>query len=612
MILPQLTASRELIDLSGIWDFRLGSTELELDKLTAPLADAVPMAVPGSYNDQYEGKEWRDHYGYVYYQRSFELTPELALGQKRLLLRFGSVTHNCVVYLNGQEIARHKGGFLPFEVRLNGVAQVGVNTLAVAVDNRIDFSTLPVGNEQGTAMFGAELPDFPSVTNTKLTPRNYPNFDFFNYAGIHRPVSIYTTAPTYIDDLTLTSSVEFAADGVTASSATINYEVALAGADTANTPIEVTLLSETGEKLGSTSGSKGSFALTGEQVHLWQPGKAYLYRVVVTAGSDCYSEDYGVRTVEVKGTQFLINNQPFYFKGFGKHEDAAFSGKGLNETLNVADISLMKWLNANSFRTSHYPYAEEMMRLCDREGIVVIDETSAVGLNFPNIKEDWYRDLSRTKEHHEEVIRELIARDKNHACVVMWSIANEPDTATRAQSAYDYFMPLYHLAHECDPQNRPVTVVVVCNNNYTADLVAPAMDVICINRYYGWYIFGGDLDAAQQAMEVEMRYWQEKGKPVMLTEYGADCVPGLHQAVAGMFSEEYQCQYYDVINSVVEKYPCFVGEQCWNFADFNTIQGLYRVDGNKKGLLTRDRRPKMAAHYFKQRWQAIPDFGHKR
>ena len=458
-----------------------------------------------------------------------------------------------------------------------------------------------------------------AILHSDATPQHYSKVgrpqrqhrSSSNYAGIHRPVSIYTTAPTYIDDLTLTSSVEFAADGVTASSATINYEVALAGADTANTPIEVTLLSETGEKLGSTSGSKGSFALTGEQVHLWQPGKAYLYRVVVTAGSDCYSEDYGVRTVEVKGTQFLINNQPFYFKGFGKHEDAAFSGKGLNETLNVADISLMKWLNANSFRTSHYPYAEEMMRLCDREGIVVIDETSAVGLNFPNIKEDWYRDLSRTKEHHEEVIRELIARDKNHACVVMWSIANEPDTATRAQSAYDYFMPLYHLAHECDPQNRPVTVVV-CNNNYTADLVAPAMDVICINRYYGWYIFGGDLDAAQQAMEVEMRYWQEKGKPVMLTEYGADCVPGLHQAVAGMFSEEYQCQYYDVINSVVEKYPCFVGEQCWNFADFNTIQGLYRVDGNKKGLLTRDRRPKMAAHYFKQRWQAIPDFGHKR
>ena len=459
-------------------------------------------------------------------------------------------------------------------------------------------------------MFGAELPDFESVRQTKLKPRNYPNFDFFNYAGIHRPVSIYTTAPTYIDDLTLTSSVEFAADGVTASSATINYEVALAGADTANTPIEVTLFSEDGEKLGSSSGGKGSFNLSGSQVHLWQPGNAYLYRVVVTAGSDCYSEDYGVRTVEVKGTQFLINNQPFYFKGFGKHEDAAFSGKGLNETLNVADISLIKWLNANSFRTSHYPYAEEMMRLCDREGIVVIDETSAVGLNFPNLKEDWYRDLSRTKEHHEEVIRELIARDKNHACVVMWSIANEPDTATRAQSAYDYFMPLYHLAHECDPQNRPVTVVV-CNNNYTADLVAPAMDVICINRYYGWYIFGGDLDAAQQAMEVEMRYWQEKGKPVMLTEYGADCVPGLHQTVAGMFSEEYQCQYYDVINSVVEKYPCFVGEQCWNFADFDTIQGLYRVDGNKKGLLTRDRRPKMAAHYFKKRWQAIPDFGHK-
>lgn len=82
----------------------------------------------------------------------------------------------------------------------------------------------------------------------------------------------------------------------------------------------------------------------------------------------------------------------------------------------------MKWMGANSFRTSHYPYSEEMLNLCDREGIVVIGETPAVGLNFPDIKEDWYKDLSRTKEHHEEVIRDMIDRDKNHPCIVMWSV----------------------------------------------------------------------------------------------------------------------------------------------------------------------------------------------
>lgn len=171
-------------------------------------------------------------------------------------------------------------------------------------------------------------------------------------------------------------------------------------------------------------------------------------------------------------------------------------------------------------------------------------------------------------------------------------------------------MPLYDLAHRCDPQDRPVTVVV-CNNHYTEDLVAPAMDVICMNRYYGWYIFPGNLDAAKQALTHEMEYWKTKNKPVIITEYGADTVAGLHDASANMFTEEYQAAYYDASNQILDQYEFVRGEHPWNFADFATIQGVMRVDGNKKGLLTRDRRPKLAAHYFRKRWNGIPDFGYK-
>lgn len=596
MLYPQLNEARSLLDLSGVWQFALGDESFEEGKMKTPLENPETMAVPASYNDQKAEARFRDHVGYVYYQTVFQV-PKVLLSQ-RLVLRFGAVTHMAVVYVNGKEVIRHKGGFLPFEAEIGEFVTPGDNLLSVAVDNRLDFSTLPVGNESDRAMFGSDLPDFESVRQTRVKPQVYPNFDFFNYAGIHRPVKIYSTPESYIKDVTFVPTVQ-------GGDALVKYALSCEGEG----EISLTVLDEAGREVFQESGCfSGEFAIP--NVHLWEPGKAYLYKAKISFGEDVYSQEFGVRQIEVKGDKFLINGKPFYFKGYGKHEDSEVHGRGIHEPLNVKDIALMKWMGANSFRTSHYPYSEEMLNLCDREGIVVIGETPAVGLNFPDIKEDWYKDLSRTREHHEEVIRDMIDRDKNHPCIVMWSVANEPDTAARAESAYEYFKPLYDLAHRLDPQNRPVTVVV-CNNDYVKDLVAPAMDVICMNRYYGWYIFGGNLDAARQAMTVEMEYWKGKGKPVMITEYGADSVAGLHAAVPGMFSEEYQVEYYKAINGVLDQYPFVVGEHTWNFADFATIQGLMRVDGNKKGLFTRERRPKLAAHYFKNRWLGIPDFGYK-
>ena len=99
------------------------------------------------------------------------------------------------------------------------------------------------------------------------------------------------------------------------------------------------------------------------------------------------------------------------------------------------------------------------------------------------------------------------------------------------------------------------------------------MDVVCLNRYYGWYNLSGDLDAACRAWREELDFWAQQGKPVMLTEYGADTVEGLHDTRAGMFSEEFQAEYYERIDAVCDEYPFFVGEILWNFADFATIQG---------------------------------------
>ena len=611
MLYPILTQSRLLSDLSGVWDFKLDNGKGFDEKwYEAPLKDADTMPVPASYNDLKEGADFRDHYGWVFYQRNISV-PAYVKSQ-RIVLRCAAVTHYAKIYLNGKLICEHKGGFLPFEVELNDVLEDGDNLLTIAVNNVIDYTTLPVGGKAN--MMSGMMGGMGAGASDK--PQNNPNFDFFNYCGITRPVKIYTTPKTYINDITVVSDIDF---GKSEPSAVLAYDVDIKGDDKDSTSCKVEVFDAEGKKVAEADGATGKIEL--ENVHLWQPLNAYLYQIKVTAGEDVYTLPYGVRSVRVDGIKFLINERPFYFKGYGKHEDTFPNGRGINLPMNTKDISIMKWQHANSFRTSHYPYSEEMMRLCDEEGIVVIDETPAVGINLQfgggaNFNGQKIGTFDKehgvqTQEHHKDVIRDMISRDKNHACVVMWSIANEPDSA--AEGAYEYFKPLYDLARELDPQKRPCTLVSVqMGTAPDTDCSSKLSDVICLNRYYGWDFGGPDLDVSEKALRKELDAWRSIGKPVMFTEYGADTVSGLHDTTSVMYTEEYQVEYYEMNNKVFDEYEFVVGEQAWNFADFATSQSLLRVQGNKKGLFTRDRKPKMVAHYFRKRWSDIPEFDYKK
>lgn len=604
MLYPILTESRGLMDLSGVWAFKLDHGQgFEEKWYERPLEDAMTMPVPASYNDLKEGVDFRDHYGWVFYQRTIAVPAYMK--NQRIVLRFAAVTHIAKVYLNGELIGEHKGGFLPFEIQVNDFLKPGENLLTVAVDNRIDHSTLPVGGESNGGM--GDL--FGMGGGKASKKRNNPNFDFFNYCGITRPVKLYTTPGAYIKDIAISAEVED-------QTAVLTYKVETSG----NALGKIEVFKKDGTLVAQSDALEGT--LTVPDVILWQPLHAYLYQVKVTFGEDVYTLPYGIRTVKVDGGKFLINGQPFYFKGYGKHEDTFPAGRGMNLPMNTKDISLMKWQGANSFRTSHYPYSEEMMRLCDEEGIVVIDEVPAVGvhLNFgggANFKDgkkvNTFDPIEeggiRTHDHHMEVVRDIIARDKNHACVVMWSLANESDSGS--QGAYAYFKPLYDLARELDPQKRPCTIVSVQMPNFTEDCTIQLSDVFCLNRYYGWYACGGDLEMAEQLCREELSFWNSLGKPFLFTEYGADTVSGFHDTTPVMYTEEYQIEYYKVNHKVTDEMENFVGEQVWNFADFATSQSLLRVQGNKKGIFTRDRKPKMVAHYLRDRWTKIPDFGYK-
>lgn len=349
---------------------------------------------------------------------------------------------------------------------------------------------------------------------------------------------------------------------------------------------------------------------------LWRPGAGYLYELVAEAlgpagERDVYTLPVGIRTVEVHGQEFFINGEPFRFRGFGKHEDSPVRGKGHDPAYMVHDFHLMRWVGANSFRTSHYPYSEDVLEYADRHGIVVIDETAAVGLNLAigagmgtgaqqaTFGPETYGDA--TREVHAQAIRELIARDKNHPSVVMWCITNEP--ASFEDGARPYFEPLVNLTRELDP-HRPVTYANQVRGTYQTDRIADLFDVICLNRYYGWYADGGDLQGAEKHLEDELRGWASSfDKPLIITEYGADTLVGTRSVFAQPWTEEYQVAFLEMCHRVFDRVPAVVGEQVWNFADFATPGSAFRADGNKKGVFTRDRRPKAAAHTLRARWR---------
>lgn len=611
MLYPTTTQSRTVIDLSGIWDFRLDDgTGFDAGWCSGRLPGATTMPVPASYNDLKEGTDFRDHYGWVFYQRTIAVPS--ALRGERIILRADAMTHHARIYLNGELLADHRGGFLPFEVELDGHIVDGDNLLTIAVDNVIDHTTLPVG---GTSEMLGSVAGALAASPTPTRRQNHPNFDFFNYCGITRPVRLCTTPRQYIADIALTSDVEgLDGEAGTAARATVNYQVSTVG----DGPCTVELLDADDTCLDEATGTSGRLVVASPT--LWRPGAGYLYQVRVRFGQDVYTEPFGIRTVRVEGTRFLINERPFYFKGYGKHEDTFPAGRGVNLPMNTRDLAIMGWQGANSFRTSHYPYSEEMMRQCDAEGVVVIDETTAVGVNlrfgggagFGGEHAGTFDPQHglRTAQAHRQVIRELIARDKNHACVVLWSIANEPDSG--APGALEYFEPLFALARELDPARRPCTLASVqMDDAPRVDCSARLSDVICLNRYYGWYFGGPDLEASEKAFRAELADWARLGKPVMMTEFGADTVAGLHDTTPVMYTEEYQVAYYEMSCRVLDEFDAVIGEQLWNFADFATSQSMLRVQGNRKGLFTRDRRPKLAAHWFRRRWQQIPDFGYK-
>ncbi|XP_028146428.1 beta-glucuronidase [Diabrotica virgifera virgifera] len=581
ILYPRITETRELISLDGLWHFSLNVNGSFNEKSglsgNANDKDIHLMPVPSSYNDIPTTLDARDHLGPVRYERSFRI-PNGWQAEKRIWLRFGSVCYSAKVYINDKLALTHAIGHLPFTGEITSLLNDAENVIKVIVDTTLTSTTVPQGYIE--TLPGGEK-------KLKYT------FDFFNYGGIDRPVVLYTTPQTYIDDIRLTTSV-YEDKGL------VSYTTTIKG-DPAGLSYRIKILDANNEIVAETDTDNG--VLEVDDAHFWwpylmhdDPGYLYTFKVQLYDSNnelvDSYSQPFGIRELAWNSTSFTINGKPVYLRGFGRHEDSDIRGKGLDLPLIIRDHNLMRWIGANAYRTSHYPYAEEIMDMADRLGIMIVDEVPAV--NTENFNSDLL-------ENHKRSLTELFSRDKNRPSVVMWSIANEP--RTQLPESEDYYRHISAHIKSFD-QTRPITIANIYG--FDVDHSGQFLDILGVNKYSAWYEYAGDLETIVSGMTSQAEGWHKKhNKPVFVTEYGADAMEGLHILPDYLWSEEYQVklmsEFFKAFDQLRDQ-GWFIGEMIWNFADFKTANDIRRVGGNKKGMFTRQRQPKNSAHFLRKRY----------
>lgn len=589
LLYPHESATRSTRDLSGLWRFRLDPDgKGERERWFDGIGPARRIPVPCSWNDLFDDAQ--DYFGAAWYETEFPI--EAAWRGRRLFLRFGSAVYRARVWLNGQPIGEHLGGHLPFALDIGAAARFdGPNRLVVMVENELKLDRVPAIPDPATARFTQE--DYPRTS-----------YDFFPYSGLHRPVWLCAVPPVHVRDLAVTTAVAGKSGSV---------EVAVTVGGSWSGPAVLTLEGEGAPRrvpLTIINGT-GSTTIAVPGARAWTPADPFLYRLTVRLGGaepvDEYPLRIGIRSVKADGERLLLNDQPLHLRGFGKHEDFFLHGRGQDLAVLVRDFELLKWIGANSFRTSHYPYSEEALMLADEYGFLVIGETPAVSLTFSD------GDAVIAARHRQLLtdIDAMIARDRNHPSIIMWSIANEPLTKPFHTSqpaptdAVDkgtrFFADMFARARSLDP-SRPVALVSVQGG--PAEWVGQG-DVICTNSYNGWYVVSGRIPDAAAALDKDLRDLRQRhgAKPVIVTEFGADAMAGVHAQPAEMWSEDYQADLIAAYLDVMDKLPFVVGTHIWAFADFKTAQSIMRVGSqNLKGVFTRDRRPKRAAHDLHRRW----------
>lgn len=560
---------RTTISLDGTWriivdpyDSGFGSRFYEnrkpkdkQDRVEYDFDTSETLKVPSDWNSQrdkllfYEGTVW--------YERSFSYHKR---EHARTFVYFGAANYQIAVYLNGQKLGEHTGGFTPFNFEVTDKLKDADNFIVVAVND----ARRPGG--------------VPALTT-----------DFWNYGGLTRDVLLIEVPDIFIHDYFVQLAKGLAGE-----------VAAWVKLDGTAAPQQVSIEIPAAKiKQTATTDSNGyaefHFPATLER---WSPDSPKLYRVVLSASGDKIEDQIGFRTIETRGTKILLNGKPIFLRGISLHEEAPFrGGRAFSEEDDRTLLDWAKELGCNYVRLAHYPHNEAMSRLADRMGLLVWSEIPVYwGIDWQN---------AATLENAEQQLRELISRDHNRASVILWSVANEtPNVPARLE----FLKKLAALARQLD-STRLVTAALntsvkeSSNVRSLNDPLGEFLDVISVNEYIGWY-----ENRPEDADNTQWKTVYEK--PFVMSEFGADALFGNHGDAETRWTEEYQASLYEHQIKMLKQIPMLAGMSPWVLMDFRSprrfLPGIqdYR---NRKGLISDRGERKKAFYVLQQFYRAMLD-----
>ncbi len=514
--------------------------------------DASPVLnVPGDWNTQREPLMFFE--GTVWYRRLFTYHKPL---DKRTFVYFGAVNYRATVYMNGQKLGEHEGGFTAFNFECTSLVREGENSLIVEVNNVRSADAVP----------GIK-------------------FDWWNYGGITRDVVLVEVPGTFIQDC----SVQLARGSQDEVSGWVQLNGAQPGQKLS---LEIP---EAGvhESFSSNASGRAEFHFR-SKLDLWSPEHPKLYDVIVSSGEDNVRDQIGFRTIEVQGAKILLNGKPIFLRGISMHEEAAFrEGRAFSPEDAQTLFGWVKELGCNFVRLAHYPHNENEIRLADRMGLLVWSEIPV----YWDI--DWTN--AATLVNAETQLRDMIARDHNRAAVILWSMSNETPVKP------ERLIFIKQLAQEARELDGTRLITSALNHvegsgsepRVLVDPLADALDVIGLNEYLGWY-WGRPEDADK----VE---WKSSfNKPLIVSEFGGGAIAGRHGEADERWTEEYQNSLFQHQLAMVQRMPNFAGLTPWVLMDFRSpLRMLPGVQDyhNRKGVIS-NRGERKLAFYTLQKFYA--------